>query len=104
MAEKHMPGPAPGRPPHIICFTLQKALTRGFICHHFTKEVLETQKGYVTSSRSRSWFVAEEEESKQGLSVTSIMNAPLYPTASPARRDETGEVSVGEILARQAGS
>lgn len=104
VAEKHMPGTAPGHPPHIVCFTLQKSLVRGSICPHFTQEVIEIQEGYVTCSRSQSWFVAEEEESKRGLSVTSIMNAPLYLTASQATRDETGAVSVGEILTRQAES
>ena len=38
---------------------------------HFIQEAMEIQEGYVTWSQS--WFVADEEESMQGLSAKTLI-------------------------------
>ena len=50
---------------------------------HFIQEAMEIQEGYVTWSQS--WFVADEEESMQGLSAKTLiwkgMCTPLFIAA-----------------------
>ena len=69
IAENYMPTTASGCLPHIIFFT--KSFRKGSIYPHFIQEAMEIQESYVTWSHS--WFVADEEESKQGLSAKTLI-------------------------------